>query len=95
MDSARADAGELGMTPGARFVQKALAGTNQQMQSRRDNFSGNEDKNDDQFGAGGKTVADDDLTPGGGPRGGAPPGQGQPSWIRNIPAAGRFGLRRR
>jgi len=74
-------------TPGQRFVAKALAGTNR-MPSQgetRDNFTGNQDPNDQGMQAGGKTVADDESTPGGGPRG---------RGIRNIPAAGRFGLRR-
>jgi hypothetical protein len=79
-----------GSSPGQRFVQKALADTNHMpTQAENDTFHGNDDPNDRGMQAGGKTVADDEVTPGGGPR-----GQGRPSSIRNIPAAGRFGLRR-
>lgn len=91
MDPARARASEQpqeGMTPGQAWVRKATAGMNPAVGTEKDSFIGNQDRNDAEFGAGGKTVADDDVTPAGGPRGGGPP------WIRNIPAAGRSGIRR-
>ena len=92
MDPARIRPSEQatgGMSAGQSFVQKALAGTNRMpSQSQNDNFHGNQDPNDDGLGAGGKTVADDDITPGGGPAGKEKP------WIRNLQAPGRFGLRR-
>ncbi len=89
MDSVRADASKGALSPGRAFVQKALAGTNRAMESENDDgFSGNQDPNDNGEG-GGKSVFDDRTQPGN-----PNPNPGKERWTRNLPAPGRFGLRR-
>lgn len=88
-----------GLSGGQAFVRRAMGISSAPAQSPDDRASGNalpngtfqpgnEDPNDAQFGAAGKSPADDSTTPGGGPQGRNPQW-----WIRNIPAAGR-GLKR-